>query len=88
MTQCERDLPLSSTCLMAPQRSRKIFVTPSVATQQHEETSCAMEQTIIPLREEEKKDNLTYKLKEEPTPMKSRKKVLSYQMDNENLAHH
>ena len=57
MTQCERDPALSSTCLTVPQRSRKIFVASNVATQQHEETSCALETPVIPLGEEKKEDN-------------------------------
>ena len=70
---------------MAPKRSRKFFGTINVATQQHEETSCALEQTVIPLREEEKEDNLIFKSEKEPTPMEGRKKVLSYQIDNKTL---
>ena len=62
MSQCERDQALSSTCLMVPQ-SRRILVTSNVATQQHEEASCALETPVIPLEEEEKEDNLIFKLK-------------------------
>ena len=49
--------------LMAPQRSRNIFVTIHIATQQDEETSCALEKLEIPFREEEKEDNLIFKSK-------------------------
>ena len=49
--------------LMAPQGSRKIFVTIHVAMQQHEETNCALEKLVIPLGEEEKEDNLIFKSK-------------------------
>ena len=64
MTQCEKDLALSSTCLTVPQRRRKFFVTIHVALQQHEETSCVLEKVVIPLGKEEKEDNLILKSKE------------------------
>ena len=54
MTLCKRDLVLSCTGQMVPQRSRKICVNSSVTTQQHEKTSCALETLAFPLRKEKK----------------------------------
>ena len=52
--------------------------------QQHVETSCALEKPVTPFGEEEKEDNV-FSSQGEPTPIKRRKKVFSYQINNKTL---
>ena len=62
---------------MTPQRSRKIFMTIGVARQQHEEISCDLEKSTIPLKEEEKEANCAVR-PGGASPMKSRKDLSSH----------